>query len=157
MKDAHDARILRATSERTRVIADPVNVDEPNRSGSASAPMAGNAQPSVLDDAPKDDDMHDPEAGMKHAEDQSDFFLEVDDAFNNAEDQIADPAPAPDMDIDVNDHDMVALVDTLQTLGVEPLEATRSASIIMRRHRPKATLVEIFGRGNIVDAANGKA
>ena len=50
---------------------------------------------------------------------------------------------------------MVALVDTLQTLGVDPAVATRyAASFFKRASRPKKTFVEVYGTGNIVKIAN---
>jgi len=74
-------------------------------------------------------------------DDTTDFFREVDDSM---EEQVAD------------DHEMIALMDVLQTLGVEPDDANRFSAKIMRiSNQPiNPTFVEMYGCGNIVTAAN---
>jgi hypothetical protein len=75
--------------------------------------------------------------------DTTDFYNEVD----------------ADMDDNValeDDHEMVAMMDILQTLGVEPDDANRFSSRIMRISKQplNPTFVEMYGCGNIVTAAN---
>ena len=54
------------------------------------------------------------------------------------------------------DHEMVAMMDVLQTLGVEPDDANRFSAKIMRiRNQPiNPSFVEMYGCGSIVTAAN---
>mgnify|MGYP003335636647 CR=1 FL=1 len=69
---------------------------------------------------------------------------------------MADAAPAAGM-VDASDaHEMLALMDTLQTLGVSPENANRYSSRIVRiSSQPlNPTFVEMYGCGNIVNAAN---
>ncbi|MCP2504710.1 MAG: hypothetical protein NLN65_05400, partial [Candidatus Poseidoniaceae archaeon] len=79
--------------------------------------------------------------GAIDRDDTTDFFKEVDDSM---EEQVAD------------DHEMIALMDVLQTLGVEPDDANRFSAKIMRiSNQPiNPTFVEMYGCGNIVTAAN---
>ena len=55
-----------------------------------------------------------------------------------------------------SDHEMIAMMDILQTLGVEPEEANRFSSRVMRISKQplNPTFVEMYGCGNIVTAAN---
>ena len=48
--------------------------------------------------------------------------------------------------------DMLTLMDTLQALGVDTVQANRFAAALVRS---KPTLLELYGRGKIKDAANG--
>ena len=103
-------------------------------------------------------------AGVKHnlEDDFADVYeeagynpdgIEQDDAellFSNDDDD-------SHMDEDPVDGDMVAMVDVLQTLGVEPVCALRFAVGLVRRAKKAPTLVEVYGRGKIVDAANSQA
>ena len=82
--------------------------------------------------------------------DTTEFYKEVDDAFmenNDVNDAI---------DTDGQDHKMSAIMDILQTLGVEAREANKfSARILRISSQPlNPTCVEVCGCGNIVDAAN---
>ena len=58
-------------------------------------------------------------------------------------------------DVD-DDHEMISMMDILQTLGVEAEEANRFSSKIMRiSAQPlNPTFVEMYGCGNVVRAAN---
>ena len=58
--------------------------------------------------------------------------------------------------VEPDDHEMVAMMDILQTLGVEPEDANRFSSRIMRiSNQPlNPSFVEMYGCGNIVNAAN---
>ena len=82
--------------------------------------------------------------------DTTEFHQEVDDAFmenNDVNDAI---------DSDGQDHEMTAIMDILQTLGVEAEEANRFSARVMRiSSQPlNPTFVEVYGCGNIVHAAN---
>ena len=83
-------------------------------------------------------------------EDTTEFYKEVDNDFMGSADAEVEP------DIDTDDHEMVALMDILQTLGVEAEEANRFSSRIMRiTSQPlNPSFVEMYGCGNIVHAAN---
>ena len=74
-------------------------------------------------------------------DDTTDFFREVDEAM---EEPVGE------------DHEMIAMMDVLQTLGVEPDDANRFSAKIMRiSNQPmNPTFVEMYGCGNIVTAAN---
>lgn len=82
-------------------------------------------------------------------DDTTEFYREVDDAFMESTDNGGE-----DFDSDDNEH--VALMGVLQTLGVEPLEANRFSAQVMRiSQQPlNPTFVEMYGCGNIVNAAN---
>ena len=54
--------------------------------------------------------------------------------------------------VEPEDHKIVAMIYILQTLGVEPEGANLFSSRIMRISSPSS--VEMYGCGNIVDAAN---
>ena len=58
--------------------------------------------------------------------------------------------------MDSGEHEKVALIDMLQTIGVGPVEANRYSAKIMRiSAQPiNPTFVEMYGCGNIVHAAN---
>ena len=58
---------------------------------------------------------------------------------------------------DSDNEDMVALVDVLQVLGVEPVCALRFATSMAHNRRPPATVSELYGRGSVVDMANAHA
>ena len=77
-------------------------------------------------------------------EDTADFYKEVNDS--SMDDHVALE----------EDHEMIAMMDILQTLGVEPSEANRFSSRIMRiSNQPlNPSFVEMYGCGNIVNAAN---
>ena len=84
--------------------------------------------------------------------DTSEFYKEVDEADN-----LMESSEFSDGHVDESeDHEMVALMDILQTLGVGPEEANRYSSKIMRiSSQPlNPTFVEMYGCGNIVNAAN---
>ena len=76
-------------------------------------------------------------------DDTSDFYEEVDD--DDMEDKV-----------EPEDNEMVAMIDILQTLGVEPEDANRFSSRIMKiSHQPlNPSFVEMYGCGNRVHAAN---
>ena len=80
-------------------------------------------------------------------DDTTDFYKEVD----NADAEMQEDAHP-------NDHEMLAMMDVLQTLGVEPDTANSFAAHIMNvAHKPmRPSCVEFFGTGNIVGAANGR-
>ena len=61
-----------------------------------------------------------------------------------------------DDDDDSGDHEMIAIMDALQTLGVGPTKANRFSAKVMRvSAQPlNPTFVEMYGCGNIVNAAN---
>ena len=81
------------------------------------------------------------EAEPMDRDDTTDFFKEVDAAMEEPMGE---------------DHEMIAMMDVLQTLGVEPDEANRFSAKIMRiSNQPmNPTFVEMYGCGNIVTAAN---
>ena len=120
--------------------------------------------PAEVPDAPKDSSMEvDPsrdvelsdnavDLGDHMADDTVDFYLEVD----AADEELMGDSAISDGDVDSGDHEMVALMDILQTLGVSPEEANRFSSKIMRiSSQPiNPTFVEMYGCGNIVNAAN---
>ena len=58
--------------------------------------------------------------------------------------------------LEPEDNEMVAMMDILQTLGVEPEDANRFSSRIMKiSHQPlNPSFVEMYGCGNIVNAAS---
>ena len=58
------------------------------------------------------------------------------------------------MNVDMLTHGMTQLMNTLQTLGVGPLDANRFAASVIRHDLP--TVMEVFGRGSITGAANGR-
>ena len=88
---------------------------------------------------------------MPDVDDTTDFYREVD----GAEDTPMEGSDPVDDD-DSGDHEMVALMDILQTLGVGPEEANRFSAKIMRisAQTLNPTFVEMYGCGNIVHAAN---
>ena len=61
------------------------------------------------------------------------------------------------MEEDVMNEDMVALIDVMQTLGVEPVCAVRCATNVAPNKRSPATVTEAYGQGRIVDMANARA
>ena len=63
---------------------------------------------------------------------------------------VADPEEG--MNIDSITHGMSQIMTVLQTLGVNPIEANRFAVNVIKRDLP--TVMEVFGRGGIVHAAN---
>ena len=75
-------------------------------------------------------------------DDTADFYKEVDADMDDK----AEP----------EDNEMVAIMDILRTLGVEPEDANRFSARIMRvSHQPlHPSFVEVHGCGNIVNAAN---
>ena len=81
------------------------------------------SSPSGLDapPAPEPDHAHDGAVGAPGMwdDDQTNFYREVNDAVD-AEDLFA-PDDGDDMDTDHMNDDMVALVDVMQTLGVDPV------------------------------------
>ena len=54
---------------------------------------------------------------------------------------------------------MVALVDSLQILGVDCVDATRYAMQIVKQHRStrRPTFIEMYGAGHMVEMAHGPA
>ena len=80
-------------------------------------------------------------------DDTTEFCKEVDDAIDSN-----DIGDVPDSE----DHEMTAIIDILQTLGVDEEEANRSSAWIMRiSSQPmNPTFVEVYGCGNVVHAAN---
>ena len=160
MRAASGPRILRADPQRLRT--GPVDdVDEPNP---AQAPAPDT--PSALEAPPVQEhsDMYDPSGALDRSlEDTREFYREVDAADHgaNAEDvpfdddhEAAELFSPDDMDTDVPDHAMSVMVDTLQTLGVDPVCALRFAIAVAR---PKPSLVEVYGRGSLVDTANARS
>ena len=87
---------------------------------------------------------------MADMDDTYEFYKEVDEDF------MGDPEPSDGYVDESEDHEMIALMDVLQTLGVGPEEANRYSSKIMRiSSQPlNPTFVEMYGCGNIVQAAN---
>lgn len=77
--------------------------------------------------------------------------------INEQEEQ--QPGRGDAMDDEDLSHHMVAMVDALQILGVDPVDATRHVVNIIHKHRAsrKPTFIEMYGRGNIVQMANGTA
>ena len=61
---------------------------------------------------------------------------------------------APGSDVSGEMVDMLALMDTLQSLGVNVIDANRFVASVIR---PQPTLMEMYGRGNIVAMANDSA
>ena len=90
---------------------------------------------------------------MADVEDSTEFYKEVDavdDAFmGSGSDNVGD-------DNGSGDHEMIALMDVLQTLGVEPEEANRFSAKVMRisSQPTRPTFVEAYGCGNVVHEAN---
>ena len=131
--------------------------EEDKRLESRQVKKPAEPKPTTVPDTPKDLSMEiddselagNPEIGgdveiAVDLEDTSDFYKEVNDA--SMDDHVALE----------EDHEMIALMDVLQTLGVEPDEANRFSSRIMRiSNQPiNPTFVEAYGCGNIVNAAN---
>ena len=90
---------------------------------------------------------------MADTGDTSEFYKEVDEADDN----LMESSEFSDGQVDESeDHEMVALMDILQTLGVGPEEANRYSSKIMRISSQllNPTFVEMYGCGNIANAAN---
>ena len=95
-------------------------------------------------DMSANDDLH-----MADMGDTTNFYEEV----NAADDAFMDEH---NVDGDSGDHEMVALMDLLQTLGVGVEEANRFSAKVMRiSAQPiNPSFVEMYGSGNIVHAAN---
>ena len=98
-------------------------------------------------------DIGDGDLHMADMEDTYNFHDEVDAAD---EEPMGDLEPSDGVVDGSDDHEMIALMDILQTLGVGPMEANRYSSKIMRiSSQPlNPTFVEMYGCGNIVHAAN---
>ena len=92
---------------------------------------------------------------MADMEDTTDFHKEVDAADDAYMDQLNHEDKNDDGD-GSGDHEMIALMDLLQTLGVGPEEANRFSAKVMRISAQPLhpTFVEMYGCGNIVHAAN---
>ena len=135
------------TEEEEKKLADkrPKPPDEPKPELGPEVPETPKEPAMDIDD---DDIAGTPDIGGGNEpidlEDTTNFFEEVND------DVMADNVAESE------DHEMIALMDILQTLGVEPAEANRFSSRIMRvSNQPiNPTFVEMYGCGNIVNAAN---
>ena len=105
---------------------------------------------SPADDLELDADIGGKDLHMADMPDSTDFYTEVDEADGSMDG--FSPAAVDDSD----DHEMIALMDILQTLGVGPEEANRFSAKIMRiSAQPlNPTVVEMYGCGNIVHAVN---
>ena len=70
-------------------------------------------------------------------------------------DNIDDDEDHVSMDVggDSSGDTVMAVMDVLQTLGVEPEHANRYACSIIHESHPPPSLVEVFGTGNIVQMA----
>ena len=167
--EACRSRIYRATRAAKGVVTEDEEKrlqarDKPSKDRNEPKPEA----PAEVPETPKDvsmDDGRDIELpdqagdigdGDRHMADMGDtyeFYKEVDVAD---EELMGDPEPSDGVVDGLDDHEMVALMDILQTLGVGPEEANRYSSKIMRiRSQPlNPTFVEMYGCGNIVHAAN---
>ena len=120
-----------------------VEVPETPRGNSMDMSMADDVE---LPEGSRDiDDMH-----MAEMPDSTDFYKDVDEANDEA---MEVPNLIDDID---DDHEMVAMMDILQTLGVEPEDANRFSSKILRigAQPINPTFVEVYGCGNVVHAAN---
>ena len=122
----------------------PKNCHEPKNNIVPEAPK----DPSMEVEIPDDDELAGtPDIGGGDdpidLDDTNDFDQEVND--DDMEDKV-----------EPEDHEMVAMMDILQTLGVEPEDANRFSSRIMRiSSQPlNPSFVEMYGCGNIVNAAN---
>ena len=74
----------------------------------------------------------------------TDFYLEVDEAMNGEEDMSEDTS-------------MVAMMDVLQTLGVDVSDANKFSARAVRvaRRASDPSFVEAYGTGLIMERANG--
>ena len=76
-------------------------------------------------------------------DDTVEFYKEVDEAMAENE-------------VDDHDSEMVAIMDILQTLGVDVAEANRfSAKVVRAQAEASATFVEAYGTGRIAKDASG--
>ena len=164
MRLAMDPRILRADADGVRVREQ--SVDEPNLANSAAG------SPSGLDAPPQPEAEDDPLSGVKQYidDDLEDFYKEVDldpssepatlepvHDGDDAADLFMDSDAEGGMAVDPNDGDMVAMVGVMQILGVDPVCALRFAVDTVRRKPQGQSLMNMYGRGNIVEAANAHA
>ena len=133
--------------------------NEPNTEAPAEAPIT--PKDDSMDADPSRDielsdqagDMGGGDLHMADVDDTYEFYREVDAA---GEELMGNPESSDGFVDEYDDHEMVALMDILQTLGVSAEEANRYSSKIMRiSSQPlNPTFVEMYGCGNIVNAAN---
>ena len=140
---------LEARSKSHKVQDEPKPVVTPETPRDASIAMED--APAVDLELPEEAQDIGSDLHMADVEDSYEFYKEVD----AADDELMDNSQLND-DLGSGDHEMVALMDILQTLGVGPVEANRYSARIMRiSAKPlNPTFVEMYGCGNIVHAAN---
>ena len=129
--------------EKRLEVRKPKSHDEPKQPAEPETPR----EQSMDVELPEDDELAgNPDIGGGDdpidLDDTADFYKEVDADMDDR----AEP----------EDNEMVAIMDILQTLGVEPEDANRFSARIMRvSHQPlHPSFVEVYGCGNIVNAAN---
>ena len=134
--------------KRLEIKHKPLKNHEPNTDPAPATPADLPMDPSALED---------PEVPMEAAdignnvdvdiEDTTEFYKEIDDTMGD-DNNVNDFEP--------EENEMIALMDILQTLGVDAEEANRFSAKVMRiSSQPlNPTLVEMYGCGNIVHAAN---
>ena len=93
-------------------------------------------------------------SGPRMAEElpSDDFCMEVNedlDMVENAQDMVSQVVM--DKDLEQKAADLVSVMDALQAVGVQPVEALRYAQSLARKD---VRFMEVYGRGNIVKTAN---
>ena len=148
---------------RDAEIQQPVVAKEPEIKEVLKPPISPVEPATPRADDVIDDDMIIPEqpAPPLDVQENEDDIAEVFGDFGDDDMAHDDPMAADDRENSHEevgadqDHEMIAMMDVLQTLGVEVEAACRfSSDVIKTAQRP--SLVEAYGTGNIIDMANTK-
>ena len=150
--------------QQPKAVAEPKPkevIEDPSEQG--KTPVTPRGDEIMLDDLPMPERPADPLDHTENEDDVAEVFGDFNDDGANNDESMADVDDTHDFHREVDaadeemdrDHEMVAMMDVLQTLGVDVEAACRfSSDVIRTAQRP--TVTEVYGTGNIIDMANTK-